>query len=108
SHIIPFTLHRSSISTLFPYTTLFRSTRMIRDPSLFTDPPITSSFITFSTGTDSPVNIDSSKVDLPSRIVPSTGTFSPGLTSTLSLFVSSEIGTRSEEHTSELQSRFDL
>src|SRR5699024_8626650 len=45
------------------------------------------------TGTDSPVNIDSSKVDLPSRIVPSTGTFSPGLTSTLSLFSSSEIGT---------------
>src|SRR5699024_8303352 len=52
-----------------------------------------SSALSFSTGTDSPVSIDSSTVDLPLIILPSTGIFSPGLTSTLSPLVSCEIGT---------------
>src|SRR5690606_41574536 len=62
--------------------------------------------------------LDSSTVDFPSTIKPSTGIFSPGLTSNRSLFLISDNGTswtwllssnlRSEEHTSELQSRENL
>ena len=50
------------------------------------------SSIPFSTGTDSPVKDDSSKLELPVRIIPSTGTWLPGLTKTWSpIFKSSTL-----------------
>src|SRR5699024_2613935 len=69
------------------------STCIVSDPSLLTEPPITSSPLYFSTGTDSPVSMDSSIADLPSTIVPSTGIFSPGFTSTRSSCFNSDNGT---------------
>ena len=48
-------------------------------PFLFIVDPITLSFCIFSTGIDSPVNIDSSIEVIPLIILPSTGIFSPGL-----------------------------
>jgi hypothetical protein len=46
----------------------------------------------FSTGIDSPVTIDSSKDEYPSFMTPSTGTFSPGLTMTISPISTSSTG----------------
>src|SRR5699024_6634272 len=65
----------------------------LSEPPLLTEPPITSSPLYFSTGTDSPVSIDSSIADFPSTIVPSTVTFSPGFTSTRSSCFKSDNGT---------------
>src|SRR5699024_4152823 len=62
------------------------STLIVSEPSLLIDPPITSFPFSFSTGTDSPVSMDSSIEQFPSIIVPSTGIFSPGLTRTRSSF----------------------
>ncbi|KUE74007.1 hypothetical protein AUQ37_06870 [Candidatus Methanomethylophilus sp. 1R26] len=61
-----------------------RSARNLRLPVPLTVAPKTLSPAFFSTGTDSPVSIDSSTLDSPSRTVPSAGTDSPGLTSTVS------------------------
>ena len=55
------------------------------DPDLFNVPATMSSPSFFSTGIGSPVNIDSSIDVLPCVTTPSTGTFSPGLTLTMSL-----------------------
>ncbi len=55
---------------------------IVKLPFLFIVAPITLSPICFSTGIDSPVNIDSSTEELPLIITPSTGTFSPGFTMT--------------------------
>ena len=53
-------------------------------PFLFIVEPITVSSTFFSTGIDSPVNIDSSMAVIPLIILPSTGIFSPGLTISVS------------------------
>ena len=58
-------------------------------PVLLIVAPITSSPVCFSTGIDSPVIIDSSRVDCPSIITPSTGIFSPGRTKTMSPIITS-------------------
>ena len=55
-------------------------TLTVISPVLFTYPLSISSPIFFSEGMDSPVNADVSKVELPSVIIPSKGTFSPGFT----------------------------
>src|SRR5699024_12262152 len=79
--LLSFLLRRPPTSTLFPYTTLFRS------------------------GVSTPLIIFI-RVDLPAPFSP----ISP-ITSPLWIFISMSCKTvlvRSEEHTSELQSRFDL
>jgi hypothetical protein len=53
-------------------------------PDMFNVPPKTESPGPLSTGTASPVSIDSSTDTTPSRTVPSTATFSPGRTRTRS------------------------
>ncbi len=53
---------------------------------------MTSSFIVFSTGIDSPVIIDSSIDVRPFSIIPSTGIFSPGLIFNISPTTTSSIG----------------
>src|SRR5699024_12190449 len=56
------------------------------------DPDIKSSPIFLSTGTDSPVKEDWSKLELPLMISPSTGTWLPGLINTISpIFKSSTL-----------------
>ena len=57
-----------------------RSTRISKLPVPFSVPPVTRSPATFSTGTGSPVSMDSSTELLPSVTVPSIGTLSPGRT----------------------------
>jgi len=61
-----------------------RVTSNLRTPSPLIDPPTTSSPVLFSTGTDSPVSMDSFTEEEPSYTRPSMGTFSPGLTKTRS------------------------
>ena len=63
------------------------------DPFLFNVEPITVSPMTFSTGMDSPVNIDSSMDVLPLMTSPSTGIFSPGLMIKVSPSMTSSSGT---------------
>ena len=53
---------------------------MTKAPAPLTVPPVTRSPAPFSTGTGSPVTIDSSTALRPSRTAPSTGTRSPGRT----------------------------
>ncbi len=53
-------------------------------PVLLIVAPKTSAPMRFSTGSDSPVSIDSSTAEAPSRMTPSTGIFSPGRTTTRS------------------------
>ena len=55
-----------------------RSARMTRPPVPLTVAPVTLAPGSFSTGTGSPVIIDSSTELWPSTTTPSTGTFSPG------------------------------
>jgi len=57
-----------------------RSARMTKLPVPLTVPPVTLSPTDFSTGSGSPVIIDSSTLDRPSKTTPSTGTLSPGTT----------------------------
>ena len=57
-----------------------RSARITKVPVPFTVPPITLAPLDFSTGIGSPVISDSSTELSPSRMTPSTGTFSPGRT----------------------------
>ena len=63
------------------------------DPLVFMVAPITSSPSRLVTGMDSPVIIDSSTADSPERTRPSTGIFSPGLTTTTSPICTSSTGT---------------
>jgi len=56
----------------------------LKDPLLFIVPPITASFIFFSTGILSPVTMDSSTLEYPSITFPSTGILCPGLTTIIS------------------------
>ncbi|GBE58419.1 hypothetical protein BMS3Abin01_01356 [bacterium BMS3Abin01] len=70
-------------------------TSMVNEPSPLTDPPITSSPGPLETGLDSPVSMASFTEVRPSVTTPSTGTFSPGFTSTRSPTDSSATGTSS-------------
>ena len=58
--------------------------RKVNDPVVFMVAPITSSPARLVTGIGSPVSIDSSTGEKPSSTTPSTGTFSPGRTTTRS------------------------
>ena len=57
--------------------------------------PVTGSPAVFSTGSGSPVSIDSSTEERPSTTAPSTGTFSPGRTRSRSPTSTSSSGTSS-------------
>src|SRR5436190_1654266 len=61
-----------------------RSARITSDPFPFAVAPITREPAAFSTGIDSPVIMDSSTALDPPSTTPSTGTFSPGRTRSLS------------------------
>ena len=61
-----------------------RSARMTKLPVPLTVPPVTLSPAVFSTGSGSPVIMDSSTLEWPSTTTPSTGTLSPGTTRSLS------------------------
>ena len=65
---------------------------ILRRPILFSVAPITSSLGPLSTGMDSPVNMDSSTAEVPSTTMPSTGSFSPGRTTTRSPTSTSSTG----------------
>ncbi len=67
--------------------------RNLKAPVLLMVAPTTASPTFLSTGMDSPVTMDSSRAEYPSMIIPSTGTFSPGLTSRISPTLTSSIGT---------------
>ena len=66
-----------------------------RLPLPFSVAPVTGSPAAFSTGTGSPVSIDSSTDERPSTTVPSTGTFSPGRTRSRSPTATAASGTSS-------------
>ena len=66
-----------------------------KPPVWLTVPPVTASPTFFSWGIGSPVIMDSSRVERPSTISPSTGTFSPGRTRNLSPVFSSSSDTSS-------------
>ena len=57
-----------------------RSERIVRLPVVFCVAPMSASPTRLVTGIGSPVSIDSSTALDPSTTIPSTGTFSPGLT----------------------------
>ncbi|GAA3303812.1 hypothetical protein GCM10020295_53350 [Streptomyces cinereospinus] len=63
-------------------------------PPAFTVAPATVSPAATSTGTDSPVSIETSTAEAPSTTVPSVATFSPGRTTNRSPTASSVTGTR--------------
>jgi len=65
----------------------------VNEPGPLIVPPVTSSPGRLGTGIGSPVTIDSSIHDSPSFTRPSTGTFSPGLTTTTSPGTTSSTGT---------------
>ena len=54
------------------------SARITKLPDLLIVPPITRESFSLVTGMDSPVTMDSSSAERPSRTTPSTGTLSPG------------------------------
>ena len=66
--------------------------RNLNAPDVLIVAPMTASPVVLSTGSDSPVTIDSSMLDSPSTITPSTGTFSPGRTRRMSLTMTSSTG----------------
>ena len=77
----------SCTSRMICCSVVSRPTRVARKRKLpveFTLPPNTPAPGSLSTGSDSPVSIDSSTADVPSTTSPSTGTRSPGLTMTMS------------------------
>src|SRR5207249_5606917 len=80
-------------STLFPYTTLFRSA-FIEDPER----------LSLKTTVNDQVMQDARTDDLTHNI----GDLLAFLSQTMTLLPGDVLSTRSEEHTSELQSRFDL
>ncbi len=75
-----------TISTIWA-STVSRPTLVaskVNEPLLLMVPPITIAPTSLVTGMDSPVNMDSSMAEPPSVILPSTGIFSPGRTTTRS------------------------
>ena len=71
-----------------------RVARTCSSPPTFTHAPTTSSPGPTSTGTDSPVSIETSIADAPLVTTPSVATFSPGRTTNTSPTASSPIGIR--------------
>ncbi len=71
-----------------------RVARTTRRPEALTVAPVTVSPTVASTGTDSPVSIDSSTAEAPETTVPSVAIFSPGRTTNSSPTASSPTGTR--------------
>ena len=67
--------------------------RKVKEPVVFMVAPITSSPAPLTTGIGSPVSIDSSTADEPLTTMPSTGTFSPGRTTTRSPVTTLATGT---------------
>src|SRR2546421_7217039 len=90
-------IRRPPRSTLFPYTTLFRST----DNQVDLGKP------TFRLGYVRTLVQDPYK-ELNVTVQPQQEVYKPRQTATVDLHVSTRQGDRSEEHTSELQSRSDL
>ncbi len=87
----------SSTSRAIRASSVSAPTRVIctsRRPPVFTVAPTTREPGATSTGTDSPVSIDSSTADIPSVTRPSAGIFSPGRTTTTSPGTSCATGTR--------------
>ncbi len=70
-----------------------RVTRIFRGPVRLREPPVTGSPSPLGTGIDSPVIIDSSTADRPSRISPSTGMRSPGRHKTTESAFTASMGT---------------
>ncbi|MOA22470.1 hypothetical protein D3C78_1430270 [compost metagenome] len=68
-------------------------TRSVKLPEVFRVPPVACMPGCFSTGTGSPVSMDSSTYELPSMTSPSSGIFSPGRTSTMSPVLTFSIST---------------
>ena len=73
------------------------SARITKPPVPLSVEPVTRDPAPFSTGTGSPVTIDSSTLLVPSRTTPSTGTFSPGRTRRRSPGRTSSRGTSASE-----------
>src|SRR2546429_6462801 len=95
-------IRRPPRSTLFPYTTLFRSSGGECTPDLTIAKSHSGNFVRGATGT---YTITASNISLDaasSGLVTVSDTLPAGLTPTAAS------GTRSEEHTSELQSRLHL
>ena len=69
-----------------------RVARRVNVPLVFSVAPMTSSPGPFTTGSASPVSIASSTAEDPSTTTPSTGTFSPGRTRTMSSWRTSAMG----------------
>ncbi len=67
--------------------------RKVNEPVVFMVAPMTSSPARLVTGSGSPVSMDSSTGEAPDVTTPSTGTFSPGRTSTASPTRTSAMGT---------------
>ena len=70
-----------------------RSARMRNPPVPLIVPPVTASPAAFATGMGSPVSMDSSTLELPSVIFPSTGIFSPGRTRSIAPTATRSSGT---------------
>ena len=87
----------ATIATIWPSSVSLpmRSACMTKLPVPFTVPPVTLSPLPFSTGSGSPVIIDSSTLLRPSRTTPSTGTLSPGTTRSRSPTLTRSSGTSS-------------
>src|SRR5690606_41679118 len=85
----------TQISTIFPYTTLFRSIKKLMDKFLYPNSLVIPPKIFFPL---KEITVRSSLSNLPSSLT-STTRYRP---------VSGSIPSRSEEHTSELQSRENL
>mmetsp|Transcript_32292 Transcript_32292/g.104310 ORF Transcript_32292/g.104310 Transcript_32292/m.104310 type:complete len:691 (+) Transcript_32292:244-2316(+) len=70
----------SALSCAATHSAGSRCILTLNTPDWLTVPAVTPSPSRFSTGTDSPVSIDSSTAELPAKTNPSTGTRPPGLT----------------------------
>src|SRR5260370_15369384 len=88
-------IRRPPRSTLFPYTTLFRSRR----PTRLTGPP---RFHAVPGRTPTP------RAPTPTRATPTVATRTRGAATTATGAPRVRVATRSEEHTSELQSHLNL
>src|SRR5690606_41129677 len=93
--VFPMSRHPRS-TTLFPYTTLFRS--VIHSPT----------FVSAAAAPAAPNRTSSRSVRIPIGRSPSTTTTEPTPAASIRAQASATVSERSEEHTSELQSRENL